>query len=297
MRLAITIATRNRRSELERTCAALAGLNPQPDEFWICADGCGDDTVEWVRRHCPQAQLIVHAQSRHSIRSRDEMIRSTSCDIVVGLDDDSYPTEKDFVAKVKARFAAWPRCAVLSFPQRTDEFPATLAQTDFGPLLLTGSYVNAASAIRRSTYLELGGWPLFFEHAADEPDFALRCIAGGWEIIHETRVVVRHHWSALMRNEIRIHQRHARNELWSVLLRCPSPWWPLVALRRAAGQFGYACKRGPAWMVREPLWWFEAIRGSGRAWRERQPLEWPAYSRWRQLLRNPEPVTHDGVPV
>ncbi|MEY4939529.1 MAG: hypothetical protein RIQ93_1264 [Verrucomicrobiota bacterium] len=295
MRLAITIATRNRRAELERTCAALARLEPPADEFWICADGCDDDTVEWVRRHCPEAQLMVHAQSRHSIRSRDEMLGATDCDIVVGLDDDSYPLDKDFVSVVKARFAAWPDCAVLSFPQRTDEFPGTLAQADFGPTMLVGTYVNAASAIRRQAYLDLGGWPLFFEHAADEPDFALRCIASGWQVIHDTSIIIRHHWSALMRNEVRVHHRHARNELWSVLLRCPCPWWPLVALRRAAGQFGYACRRGPSWMGREPLWWWEAAKGFMRVWQQRQSLEWSAYSRWRQLLRNPQPVAEKGV--
>ena len=288
MRLAITIATRNRLPEVERTCAALARLEPQPDELWICADGCQDDTVEWVRRSCPQARLIVHGASQHSIRSRDEMIRATDCDIVVGLDDDSYPVDGNFVTAVKARFAACPRCAVLSFPQRTDEFPATLNQTDFGPTLLAGTYVNAASAIRRSAYLDLGGWPLVFEHAADEPDFALRCIASRWQVIHETSIVIRHHWSALMRNEVRVHHRHARNELWSVLLRCPFPWWPFVAAIRSAGQFRYACRRGWSWVIREPRWWWQALRGSIGIWRLRQPVDWPSYHRWRTLIRQPE---------
>lgn len=288
MRLAITIATRNRLPEVKRTCAALARLEPQPDELWICADGCQDDTVEWVRRNCPQARLIVHAASRHSIRSRDEMIRATDCEIVVGLDDDSYPLDANFVRAVKEHFAAWPRCAVLSFPQRTDEFPETLNQTDFGPALFAGTYVNAASAIRRRAYLELGGWPLVFEHAADEPDFALRCIASGWQVIHETSLVIRHHWSALMRNEVRVHHRHARNELWSVLLRCPSPWWPFVAATRSAGQFRYACRRGGSWVIREPRWWWQAFRGSIGIWRLRQPVDWPSYRRWRALIRQPE---------
>jgi acetyltransferase-like isoleucine patch superfamily enzyme len=39
MRLAVTVATKNRRAELKRTCAALARLDPQPHEFMICDDG------------------------------------------------------------------------------------------------------------------------------------------------------------------------------------------------------------------------------------------------------------------
>jgi GT2 family glycosyltransferase len=290
MRVALTIATRNRLPELIRTHAALARLDPPPDELWICADGCEDDTVAWVRAHWPQAQLIVHAISQHSIRSRDEMIRRTTCDIVVGLDDDSYPLDADFVRRVRQRFEAWPRCAVLSFPQRTDEFPATLSTMDFGPRQRVGNYVNAASALRRRTYLELGGCMLFFEHAADEPEYSLRCIAAGWDVIYDTSCVFRHHWSALMRNEIRIHHRHARNEFWTVLLRCPSPWWPWVAVRRAGGQFIYACRRGPGWVLREPQWWFRAVRQLTRVWRARAPVAWTSYQRAIRLTRRPEAI-------
>lgn len=288
MRLAITIATHNRKAELERTCAQIAKLHEQPDELLICADGCTDDTVAWVRANLPRARLLVHATAQHSIRSRDELIRATECEVVVGLDDDSYPLNLDFVTRVKRRFAERPRCAVLSFPQRTDEFPSTLTQTDFGPMRRTGTYVNAASAIRRSAYLELGGWPLMFEHMGDEPDFALRCIATEREVIYDPDSLIRHHWSGLMRNEQRNHHRHARNELWSVLLRCPSPWWPFVAMRRAAGQFDYACRRGLGWVVREPLWWWSTVRGAGAAWKVRNTVCWNDYRRWRKLLRTPE---------
>jgi GT2 family glycosyltransferase len=294
MRLAVTIATHNRRSELERTVTHLTRLAPAPDELLICADGCIDDTVAWVRTKLPHAQLIVHEVATHSIRARDELMRATTCDIVVGLDDDSYPLQADFIARVKAAFAGQPRCAVLSFAQRTDEFPATLAQVHFGAPKRAGSYVNAASAIRRATFLELGGWPLQFEHMGDEADFALRCLAAGWEVVHEPAIEIRHHWSRMARSEIRNHHRHARNEFWSVVLRCPAPWWPFVALRRAAGQFGYALSRGPRWVIREPQWWWAALQGTPTCWGQRAPVTWHTYRRWRQLLRVPEPLLPHG---
>ncbi len=290
MRVALTIATHNRRAELARTCDHVARLAPPPDELWICADGCRDDTVAWVREKLPNARLIVHDTAHHSIRSRDEMMRATTADVVVGLDDDSYPLNEDFVARVRQYFSAEPRCAVLSFPQRTDEFPATLAQADFGPSLRAASYVNAASAIRRAAYLELGGTVAAFEHMGDEPDFGVRCLAANWEIRHATDLVIRHHWSATMRSEWRNHFRHARNEAWSVLLRCPAPWWPFVLLRRAAGQFRFAARRGPGWIVREPRWWWAALAGAPAIWRARAPVNWSTYRRWRQLLRSPEPI-------
>ena len=55
-------------------------------------------------------------------------------------------------------FEQRPQLAVLHFPQRTDEYPETLAQTDFGPEHLTRSFANSGAVLRRSTYLQLPGF-------------------------------------------------------------------------------------------------------------------------------------------
>ena len=55
---AISIATHNRLPELQRTLGVVAGLQPQPDEILICADGCTDGTADFIREHCPKARLI-----------------------------------------------------------------------------------------------------------------------------------------------------------------------------------------------------------------------------------------------
>jgi hypothetical protein len=98
---------------------------------------------------------------------------------------------------------------------------------------------------------------------------------------------VRHHFTAIQRNEIRTHHRHARNELWSVLLRCPAPQFIFVALFRALRQAGYAASRGGRWLVREPQWWWQALRGMARCWRQRTPLPWSKYAAWMKLVRRP----------
>lgn len=286
-RVAVCIATHNRRTELVRTLAALAALDPAPEEILIAADGCTDGTAEWLRESAPQVRLIVHDQPRGSIASRNELAAACGSEIFVSLDDDSYPLERDFVTRVRALFAGNPRLAVASFPQRTDEHPETLTTADFGAAHFIGSYANSAAAIRRSAFVELGGYPDFFFHAYEEPDFALRCVAAGWAVRYETSATVRHHFTATERNEIRTHQRHARNELWSALLRCPAPQLLAVAAFRAARQFGYAWQRGLGWVVREPQWWLAFVRGIPRCLAARAPLPWVRYLAWMRLLRTP----------
>jgi hypothetical protein len=86
-----------------------------------------------------------------------------------------------------------------------------------------------------------------------------------------------------MRNEIRVHQRHARNEFWSAMIRCPFPQCLAMAAYRVLSQFRYACKRGLGWVVREPSWWGQALAGIPQCLRRRRPVSWAGYKRWLEL--------------
>lgn len=281
----VMIPTHNRLDDLKRTLAVVAQLDPPPNEVLITADGCTDATVEFLRTQ--PHRVIVNSTSRGSTASRDTMMREAATELVLSLDDDSHPIERDAIARVRTLFAARPQLAVASFPQRSDEEPETLARADFGPPVFVGTYVNCACAFRRRVLLDLGGHFGPFWNAYDEPDFAVRCLAAGWEVRFEPEVTIRHHYSGANRNHQRVHRMHARNELWSVFLRCPAPQLPGIALFRAARQFGYARRHGLAWMLREPQWWFACLAGLPGVLANRRALPWRYYLAWMRLVRQP----------
>ena len=149
------ITTSNRLRELQRTIHMLQKLDPAPDEFLITADGCTDGTVEFVRSTLPDVKLIVNQPARGSVASRDRMMRDARGELVLALDDDSYPEQSDCIARIVPFFKQRPKLAVLHFPQRTDEYPETLAQTNFDSNEhLTRSFANSGAVLRRSTYLQ-----------------------------------------------------------------------------------------------------------------------------------------------
>lgn len=285
--VAVCIATRNRCAELMRTFTELQRLDPQPDEILVVADGCADETVPQVRSAHPHVRLLIHDVAQGSIPSRNELAASTSCDVMLSLDDDSYPVEADLVARVRELFATRDRLAVVCFPQRSEEFPESLRATAFGASRFVGSFANSGAAIRRSAFLELGGYPAQFGHMYEEPDFALRCVSAGWEVWQDTARTIRHHYTGAQRSELRNHHRHARNELWSVLMRCPAPQCVCVAAFRIVRQFGFACSRGLGWIVREPQWWLAALSGVARCLAARRPLPWARYVAWMHLVGHP----------
>jgi GT2 family glycosyltransferase len=286
----IMITTHNRWPDLHHTLEKLRELDPPAEEIIVCADGCTDETTLELPRRFPGVRLLVNPARHGSIPSRDRMLRLARHELVLSLDDDSHPVETNFLPLAAQRFQADSRLAVLWFPQRSEEFPASLVQTDFGPDVRTASYSSSGAALRRSAYKSLQGYATIFGHAYEEPDYALQCHAAGWHVQQHTGLTIRHYYSGRNRNEMRTHHLHARNEFWSVLLRCPTPWWPFVALRRSIGQFVYACRRGPSWVIREPIWWWAALKGASTAWGSRKAVRWKTYCRWQKLLRTPAPL-------
>jgi len=283
MRVSLMITTSNRLDELRRTIQMLGKLNPPPDEILITADGCTDGTAEFVTSALPNAKLIVNQPAIGSVASRDRMMREAKGDLVLALDDDSYPEQSNCIARIIPFFQKRAELAVLHFPQRTDEYPETLTKTDFGAEHLTRSFANSGAVLRRSTYLQLAGFESRFYHMYEEPDYGLQCVAAGYDVVFSPVVAIRHHYSGRARDEIRIHHRHARNEFWSTLMRCPFPFAPGVLAWRVFSQFRYACKRGWSWVVREPAWWWQAASGIPYCLRKRRHVSWTAYKRWLAL--------------
>jgi len=277
------ITTKNRAGDLRRTCRVLRQLNPSPVEVLITADGCIDDTVKVARGEVAGVRLFVNELGQGSVASRDRMIREARGDLVLALDDDSYPEQLDCIRRIVPLFEQQPNLAVLHFPQRTDEYPETLAQTDFGWQHLTRSFANSGAVLRRSTYLQLPGFESRFFHMYEEPDYALQCVAAGYDVLFSPVITIRHHYSGEARDEMRVHHRHARNELWSTLMRCPFPFALGMVTWRVLSQFRYACKRGWSWLIREPTWWCQALAGIPSCLRKRRPVSWASYKRWLQL--------------
>jgi GT2 family glycosyltransferase len=282
MRVSVMITTSNRLEELQRTLQMLGKLDPAPDEVLVTADGCTDGTAEFLSA-MPNVKFVVNQPARGSVASRDRMIREARGELVLALDDDSYPEQLDCIARFVPLFEQRSNLAVLHFPQRTDEYPDTVAQMDFGHEKLTRSFANSGAVLHRSTYLELAGFEPRFYHMYEEPDYGLQCLAAGYDVVFSPIVTIRHHYSGQARDEIRIHHRHARNEFWSSLMRCPFPFALGVLGWRAASQFRYACRRGWSWVVREPRWWAQAVAGIPYFIRKRKPVSWEAYKRWLSL--------------
>lgn len=284
--VAIMITTKNRHDELRRTLDRINSLDPVPDEILVTADGCTDATIELVRNHDLTIKLLMNEPSIGSVASRAAMMQQTKADLVLALDDDSYPEQTDCIEKLKQLFDENPQLAIATFPQRTDEYPETLQQKDFGVVHPIRSFPNSGACLRVSAYRELPGFEPMFFHMYEEPDYALQCIANDWDVIMFPAVTIRHHWTSQQRSQVRNHHRHARNEFWSTVMRCPFPQMIFICGYRVVSQLIFSMQYGGfTWLIKEPQWWIQALVGLPGAMKRRSPVSWAGYQKW---LRNPD---------
>ncbi len=178
MKFSVMITTRNRCADLRRTCERISLLKPPPDQVLICADGSSDETSNMIRREFPNFLLIENESSLGSVASRDRLLRAATGDIVLSLDDDSYPLARDFFSRLGDILAAHPEAAVVSFPElRDDARFSDNSKTNESAGHYVSAYANCAAAMRREFYLQQRGFPSFFVHMYEEPDYA--CDAPG----------------------------------------------------------------------------------------------------------------------
>ena len=236
------------------------------------------EAVGSVRRHCSDrsALLVVSNGGPREIDGvapaevlavpdnlgipggRDLALRHLDADVVCFLDDDAHVTAGAEAAAL-ALFERDPSIAVVAM-RLIDECGTTARRhvprvgagsSDRGGAVAT--FLGGACAIRRTAYLEVGGYWSELRYGHEELDLAWRLIDAGYRVIFEPRAEVVH-----PRTEI---SRHAegwrltgRNRVWVARRNLP---WP-VAVVHVTAWLLIGTWRAPAGTCRRSYlagWW------------------------------------------
>jgi len=290
----VVVATHNRCEDLRHTLEQLRSLDPRPDEILIFLDGCTDGSREMLDAAFPECTVVENAIRAGSIPCRDRAFRQVTNDLIVSLDDDSYPVDTDFIARISDLVDRHPEAGAFTFPEiRNDGMSPDANFSAASPGHYIAAYPDCAGVMIRSLYGTVAAYLPFFSHTYEEPDYCVQLYAAGYAVWFEPSLKIRHHFAPRERNMLARHLLNARNEFWSVLIRCPFPYVIPVALFRVARQFGFACGMGWKWWSREPKWWWSALVGIPRCFAERKPIPWKIYFAWMRLARNPAVTTRE----
>ncbi len=286
------IITRNRRDALAIVLERLRDL--PVDEVFVVDNDSSDDTAAFVRGLGGSVRLLEPGENL-ALGGRNLAAKQTTGDYLLMLDDDAYP-RPGTVESLQGAFEADPKLGVAGgFVRDIDAQGRLVRATELGTfdwLLRAGrkgepvdgfpafSFPEGACMIRRSAYLEVGGFfePYFL--ASSEIDLAARMLERGWDVRYFPAAAFDHMKAEQERQtaDVNLYYR-IRNHLWYIWLRFP----PGLAVRRTAGYLAFDLIESTYRGV--PGTWARAVRD---AWRQRDQVRGERRPLPRAVLRRAE---------
>ncbi len=239
-------------------------------------NGSSDDTATRVHEDFPEVRL-VRLPENVGMAARNLGVEAADTPYVAFCDDDSWWAQGS-LSQAEVLFDAYPRVGLVAAttlvgPEcRRDPVCEAMAHSPLGtapdlpgPRVL--GFLACSAVVRRSAFLDAGGFNPLLHFGAEEKLLAYDLAARGWELCYVDRLYAHHHPSATRPSASWRRRIERRN---NVLIT-----W----MRRPLGD----CARTAGTLVRDPLAAAGALRRLPRALADRRPLPDHVEQRIREL--------------
>lgn len=270
--ITIVMLTHNRCDEVVRTLSHSCALPEQPAVV-VVDNASTDGTPDAVSRQFPHVHLI-RAKTNLGAAARTVGVECAATPYVALSDDDTH-WQPGSLARAVELFDKHQRLAVITArvlvgadgredPTCTEMARSPLPRAPGMPGQALLGFLAGASAVRRTAFLECGGFELRFFLGGEEAMLAVDLAARGWWLCYVPELVVRHYPSP-QRDATARRFLLVRNALWFAWLRRPLGSALACTLRTACmGGINRTKARGFA----------SALAGLPWALRERKVVPW-----------------------
>ena len=239
VRVSAMVTAYRRVDEAIQTLTRINACVPAPAETLVHVDGGQHAAADAIARACPWVRVVVSEMNVGPGGGRNTLVEAARNDVIASFDDDSYPIDSDYFARVLDAFASHPEAWVVSariFDRRESIPPDTPSSewvADFG---------GGGCAYRRARYLETGGYvPLPTAYGMEEVDFGLRLHTLGGRVLRVGRLRVFHDTNLAHHSDPQITSASIVNLALLAYLRYPWSLWAVGAVQ---------CANRIQWLVR-----------------------------------------------
>ena len=281
------IVTAYRRpAEALNTLRILQACDPAPAEILVHVDGGERDCAERIRAAFPDVSVILSEDRVGPGGGRNKLIAAARHPIVASFDDDSYPLDRDFFARLERLFLEYPEAAIVDAHVYNLNQPI---EPDADRSEWVADFSGGGCAYRRVRFLETGGYvPLSAAYGMEEVDVGLRLHARGGRVLRSRRLRVFHNTDLARHADPVVTAASIANIALLAYLRYPRWLWGIAVAQ---------CLKRIAWLLRH-----HRVRGVGaglrnipvvivRHRRQRDPVSAQALRSYWGLRRHPVPVS------
>jgi len=287
----VVIPTRNRVEELRALIRSALGQTV-PVEVMVMDDGASPEVADMIQREFPQVRYHSLGTGRGPAFQRNRGIELATAPIVFPLDDDTVIVSPRTVAQTLAEFDH-PRVAAVGIPFMNIRLDQEVRQRAPAPdgVWVEHAFVAAAHAVRRSVFLQAGGYREHFFYMGEEGDLCARLLNGGY-VVRLGRADPIHHLESPRRNLGLADYCGRRNDVLFAWHNAPTRFLLFHLMATTVGGLLSAMKsQNPGRML---LGIVHGYTGSLRRWRERRPISVSVYRLHRKLKKD-GPRTLDEI--
>ena len=169
---------------VEQTLATLGVLQnctPAPDEILVHVDANHIECERAIRNAFPGVRVLRSEQQVGPGGGRNKLVAAAQYELIASFDDDSYPLDADYFARVLRVFEQFEEaslvCAALYHVGEAIGLDERSAQW-------TADFSGGACIYRRQAFLDAGGYvPLPVAYGMEEVDLAIRLHSRGGKIL------------------------------------------------------------------------------------------------------------------
>jgi GT2 family glycosyltransferase len=277
--LGISIATRDRWSDVEKTLSAIAGRDDLQDcPVLLIDDGSAKPAPAALVEKYRNVEFITSAGKLGASEQRTRIARLLKTEFVLQLDDDSYPVEGS-VADAVSFLASRSDIVALALNILLSDQGSPPIDPSEAPYPV-GVFVGCGVLFRRELFLELGGFASELGYYWEEYHFCVGAARQGRSIYVFPALVIRHDRSSSARSNGRIAYYQGRNRVLLVLWHYPVP---AIAYRVATSLPGTLALVHPRDYPAAIAGFFMGLFDGVRMLRKRRALSIQQYKSWRLL--------------
>jgi len=269
-----------------RTVGRLLACDPPPAQVLVHVDGNQVACADAVTAAFPGVRVLVSAGRVGPGGGRNLLMAAASAPIIASFDDDSYPLDRDYFARVRDLFARFPEAAVVAgrvFHVGEAVSPGTMAAA-WG-----ADFSGGAASYRRDRFVDAGGYvPLVTAYGMEEVDLALRMHAKGDRVLQSQWLRVFHDTDLARHADPAVTAASIANIALLAFLRYPVALW-FVGLAQLGNRIQWLLRHGRRHGVLAGIWSTPGYLLAHRS--RRQPLPIAAVRSYLALRRRPVPVS------
>jgi len=207
------------------TLRILEACDPKPDEILVHVDGNNVELERAVRDRFPQLTILTSSNRVGPGGGRNKLVAAAKHEFVASFDDDSYPIDSDYFARVRQLFERFPDASILC---ASLYHAGEAIGLDERKAQWTADFAGGACVYRRELFVAAGGYvPLPVAYGMEETDLALRLHSRGGKILSSSWLRVFHDTDLQRHAEPQVTAGSIANLALLAYLRYPVSLWSI----------------------------------------------------------------------